>query len=456
MNVKMKLFCCLLCICMIVSVFAGCGTDTNEKYVSDRPLAEKTDSNTNLDDTTKAEYTYEATKWSGPEGYTIVLPENEKTQYQESAELLNKYFLEKYKVDVPIVFDTVPQTEKEILLGHTNRSVSENEIPETEYIVSYNDDKLIFESGHWLGVIKAVKWFTTLDVKEGSVNTLKGTFEFYSSVNDGYEYVWGDEFDGNTLDTTKWTLGDAMKGTGMMKLSDEPEVISVKDGQLKLNAIHYYNAKTPQYEYAVPYSIMTNETMVYQYGYLEMKAKVPFKQGSWPSLWMNNKQNKIGPARTSDYFVEVDIFEVFSSVDTVSPNIHKWYDDGVHTMFSQTEKTNELNADDKNKSYQFSSVSSLNDEYHIYGFEWTPTEMSMYVDGEKYMTYDLTFNYDGKSNMKGFSDAQCLIINNHIYTPDSENTNSKVEITNSSLPCNYHIDYIRLYQKKDAGKIWTK
>ena len=104
MNVKMKLFCCLLCICMIVSVFAGCGTDINknEKYVSDRPLSEKTDSNTNLDDTTKAEYTYEATKWSGPEGYTIVLPENEKTQYQESAELLNKYFLEKY-TNLPII-----------------------------------------------------------------------------------------------------------------------------------------------------------------------------------------------------------------------------------------------------------------------------------------------------------------------------------------------------------------
>lgn len=456
MKFKTKYLCIVLCVCVLTVCFSGCTNNqmsntNNQDNVSDRPLANKPQEETPI----ALEYTSDSVSWSGPAGYQIVIPHNHKEQYEKAAEILKSYFLEKYEVELTVVTDDAEKTKKEILIGNTNRTGGSS-LSENEYAVTFKEDILSFESGHWLGVNKAVKWFSSLDIEKGKINTLKGSFDFASTVNDTYKYVWGDEFDGNSLDNSKWVLGDAMKGTGTMTLSDKPEVISVADGQLKLNAIHYFDSNAPQFEYAVPYSLMTNESMAYAYGYLEMKAMVPFKQGAWPSLWMNNKSNKIGPARTSNYFVEVDIFEIFSSIDTVSPNIHKWYDNSEHSSYGETREINVDNSKYKNKTYVFDKYHFLSEEYHVYGFEWTPTEMSMYVDGNKYMTYDLTFNFDGKSNMNGFSEPQALIINNHIYAPDSASGNDETKIANSSLPCNYSIEYIRLYQKEGEGKLYTK
>ena len=101
-----------------------------------------------------------------------------------------------------------------------------------------------------------------------------------------------------------------------------------------------------------------------------MRARVPFVRGAWPSFW-SSSYGSLGPDgkqriyTIDDYSIEIDIFEVFSSTDTLAPNIHKWYGDGNHTMWN-----------DENEKYTFDSA-DLNNEYHLYGFEWTPTEMSM-------------------------------------------------------------------------------
>ena len=80
----------------------------------------------------------------------------------------------------------------------------------------------------------------------------------------------------------------------------------------------------------------------------------------------------------------------------------------------------------------------------------------MYIDGECYMTFDLTENFDGKSDMKGFHDPAYLILNNHLFTESSTfKPYDGCEIANVNLPVEYDVDWIRLYQKPSEGTVYT-
>ncbi|MEE1160515.1 MAG: hypothetical protein U0K70_00470, partial [Acutalibacteraceae bacterium] len=55
--------------------------------------------------------------------------------------------------------------------------------------------------------------------------------------NKGYKLVWSDEFDGDKLDSSKWTLRADMACRSDLALCGEenPEVMRLEDGMLKLN-----------------------------------------------------------------------------------------------------------------------------------------------------------------------------------------------------------------------------
>jgi len=178
-------------------------------------------------------------------------------------------------------------------------------------------------------------------------------------------------------------------------------------------------------------------------GKLKGLRNVPFVRGVWPSFWTSSS-GALGNTSTYNYSIEVDIFEVFSSLDKLSPNIHKWYGDGRHTMWA-------IDEGNSNEWYKFESDNLIN-EYHVYGFEWTPTKMVMYIDEKPYYTYDLTKNFDnGETGMGGFDAPLYLIFNNHLFTDSSSyKPYAGCEVHAPDLPAEYVIDWVRLYQKNDG------
>ena len=298
--------------------------------------------------------------------------------------------------------------------------------------------------------------------------------------NNTYNYVWGDEFDGNALDSTKWTYDVANAGMTssdpdvMMVLSDK-RVIAQKDGTLRLmsKVIGYNTNGNPIY--GVPASVSTHKKMSYTYGYCEIKAKVPFGKGLWPGFWATTDSYFYDLSKDK-YLAEIDVFEIFGCKDGVTPNIHKWYKtenydyakihggNSNHTQFNGYEYNHELN-----EVYMFAErqkdISQLSNEYHVYGFEWTPTEMSMYIDGEKYMTYDITKSYDRCDDMSGFHNPISIMFNNHLFIdtdtflPDFEpGVPSSIQGSEEALPSTFEIDYFRLYQSDgvSGNKLFTK
>lgn len=268
----------------------------------------------------------------------------------------------------------------------------------------------------------------------------------HSYVPAGYEKMWGDEFDGSSLDPRKWTLRRDMGPTVVLSLAGEerPDVVRVADGQLRLNAVQNKEG-SGELPYTTCLSVTTCDKMHFQYGYLEMRAKVPYGQGSWPSFWMKAMPGTVSPPRFPDYMVEVDIFEVFSNPNTAVPNLHKWYGGRKHTQSGCP------------KRYVFADAASLRDEYHTYGFEWTPQAMTMSIDGETYFTYDLSVDFDKGGSMQGFHDPLYVIFNNHIFTEHSPWHPQGSEVDGRSVfPMEYWIDWIRLYQKPGVGALYTE
>lgn len=446
-----KLLGMLLCATMVFLV-AGCGNnadgDNNEaasqtqsgedEYHTDRYIPTVEEMGESKDEADK-EHAVQTVEWEGPDGYVIVIPKNNKL-CAEAADELKAWFKTNAKVELEIVTDTTAAKDKEIVIGATNRESFTAK--EGEYFSRLSGKKLIFGGGHDVTVKKAVQIYTRMEYQQGKAYTFEGSSDFVGEKL-GYTYVWGDEFEASKLDTVRWNRSTKMAATAEAALDDTELTTKTENGYLKMFALRHWDPKKAGVEFLVPWSVTTSETMSYKYGYVEIRAKLPFVRGVWPSFWTSSA-GALNNNSKHPYSIEIDIFEVFSSLDKLSPNIHKWYGDGRHTMWAVDEGNS-------NEWYQFTSP-DIKDEYHTYGFEWTKTKMVMYIDDEPYYTYDLTKNFDNdESGMAGYDVPIYLIFNNHLFTDSSSyKPYAGCEVHSKDLPAEYFIDWVRLYQKNDG------
>ena len=189
------------------------------------------------------------------------------------------------------------------------------------------------------------------------------------------------------------------------------------------------------------------DTMNFKYGYLELRARVPFRHGAWPSFWMKSNT----PFAKSSYMAEIDIYEVFSSKNHVVANLHKW-GGGKHVMLPGGEGS-------LNRAFTFENDENLNNEYHVYGFEWDEKETKYYVDGYCYATFPIDEsgefgNEPSLAGMSGFHDFAYPIFNNEIFSEGSRwKPEGWVLTDEDEMPIDYYLDYLRLYQNPEKEEL---
>ncbi len=391
----------------------------------------------------------------------IIYPAGDDAAYQ-AAKNLGAYY-EAAGLTAVVSDDSAAETGSELLLGKTNRAESAS-VALGEYASKVVNGKLVISAGHSIALEEAVNTLMSVPFRNNAAPVFSGYSEFDASVTlasgNTYSYVWGDEFIGDSLNRDKWvcsTSSSKMSGFSDMPILDTEEVVKVTDGRLRLSAIPYSIPGNDKVKYAVPASVHSQGTMEYRYGYAEIRAKVPFERGVWPSFWMQSNA-VLGGRKCTDYFVEVDVFEIFGTDNRVVPNLHKWYRPSHDSSTHDCTLTVTHTATGTDKVYNFSNEQTLDYEYHTYGFEWTPTEMSMYVDGYRYKTYDISKSYDACSDISGFNDPMFFIFNNHLFSPASSYKPNLITDNESIIPAHYEIDYFRLYQsdKIANSEIWTK
>ena len=276
------------------------------------------------------------------------------------------------------------------------------------------------------------------------------------SVPEQYsKLVWSDEFDGDKLNMNNWSYEDTDGAKADKVTLNDREHLYVKDGELVFKADHYSNPDNPNIKYADAPTIQTKYSMNFLYGYVEMCAKLPFCTTAWTALWTRTMINGNTYAETDPAFMgEVDVFECFASEDTLVPSIHKWFTrvawaNGMptHTQIDGKFKLN----------YKFKENENLKNEYHVYGWEWTPEYMAMLVDGEEYNRFSITDadDFDGYGGMSGFRVPMHLLIGAGAVTSETAPDfilQSVGEPKDEDFPYEMKVDYIRVYQNPNEAE----
>ena len=182
--------------------------------------------------------------------------------------------------------------------------------------------------------------------------------------------IWQDEFEGKSLDVTKWNVitGDGcdqnLCGWGNEELQwYSPENLSVLDGMLIITAKSNISGK--------PYTsakISSENLFSQKYGRFEARMKLPAERGTWPAFWLMPQHKKeLWPVEG-----EIDILER-GGRDTKDMNrilgaIHfglPW-PDNVHYSESLLTPT------------------AWNNEFHDYRVDWLPGQIRWSVDNKVY------------------------------------------------------------------------
>jgi len=186
------------------------------------------------------------------------------------------------------------------------------------------------------------------------------------------QLVWADEFDGNSLDLTKWEpmIGDGCDygicGWGNNELQYyKAENATVANGLLTITA-KKERVRNKKYTSA---RLRTLNMGDWTYGRFEGRIRLPYGQGIWPAFWMLPTDEVYGGWPQSG---EIDIMELVGHQPaTVHGTIH--YGDPYPGNQSQ------------GGSYTLHS-GIFNDDFHEFAIEWEPGVIRWYVDDYLYLT----------------------------------------------------------------------
>ena len=238
-----------------------------------------------------------------------------------------------------------------------------------------------------------------------------------------WKQVWGDEFEGQGLpNSDKWYYETGGDGWGNQEqqyyTENDPENARLENGNLVIEA------RKESYQGNAYTSARLNSEASWKYGRFEIRAKLPGGRGTWPALWMLADEDTYGDQYWPDNG-EMDIME------------HVGYDAGVIHGTIHTEAFNHINDTDKGGSITVPDATSA---FHEYTMEWTPSEIRVFVDGERYFTFRNREQYGWEE--WPFDQKFHLLMNIAV----GGTWGGAEGIDDSAFPERMVIDYVRVYK----------
>jgi len=236
--------------------------------------------------------------------------------------------------------------------------------------------------------------------------------------------VWADEFSTDGLpDATKWDYDVGDHGWGNNELQYYSKA-DLKNARIE-NGILTIEAKADP-AHPKGYSsarLVTRGKATWQYGFFEIKAKLPEGVGTWPAIWMLAEENRHGGWPKNG---EIDIME------------HVGYDPGkVHG----TVHTEAFNHSIGTQKGGFKMVENFQSEFHIYAIDWTEDKIDFYIDGEKYFSFA---NTGGDYKEWPFNQPFHMILNIAV----GGNWGGQKGVDENIWPQKMEVDYVRVYDGK--------
>lgn len=236
---------------------------------------------------------------------------------------------------------------------------------------------------------------------------------------EGWQLVWYDEFDGDSLDSANWTFDIGGGGWGNAEwqyYTSRPENVRLENGMLVVEA-HKEKYKGSPYTSA---RLKTQGLQTFQYGRIEARLKVPAGEGLWPAFWMLGEDiRKVGWPKCG----EIDIMEyIGKEPDVIFGTVHgPGYSGG------------------SGLSRRYPQTHDIADDFHVFAVEWDANQISWFYDGDKYFTVTPA---DAGDRDWVFDHPFFIIINLAVGGRFPGPVGADVV-----FPVQYYVDYVRVYQE---------
>jgi beta-glucanase (GH16 family) len=237
-----------------------------------------------------------------------------------------------------------------------------------------------------------------------------------------YKLVWSDEFNYKGLpDPKKWSYDVGGGGWGnnewQFYTKDRLENARVENGHLVIEA---RREKWENREYTSA-RLVTKGKGDWQYGKIEVKARIPGGLGTWPAIWMLGSTT---PFKWPDDG-EIDIMEHVGYNEGVlhgSVHCRKYY----HSVGTQKTAT--------------VAVPDITKAFHVYELEWNKDSILIGIDGNNYFRFA---NERSGYEAWPFDNKMHLLLNVAV----GGNWGGQKGVDSTIWPRKMDIDYVRVFQK---------
>lgn len=283
---------------------------------------------------------------------------------------------------------------------------------------------------------------------------------------DGYTLVFADEFNGSSLDRTRWCTRYAYGG-GVRLEYDDPGCTGpggysgtldflnseqqryvdhnsrgeamhvVSGGVLQLRATRTRNDGWAAYESAMIRSKQEFKPTATTSYFITARVRLPNVKGSWPALWL---VSGFGSNGALDWPPEVDIFEgALNGLDEKTNMLRI----GGQVRGQQT-STGQLDITYTHPDYDrgttnYAPARNLRDTWLVVGAEWTQSGLCYFVDGVRVMCE----NYRWVTNDGGQANPASVLLNLAIGGEWA----GAAGIEDVFFPTGLAVDYLRVYRK---------
>ena len=204
-----------------------------------------------------------------------------------------------------------------------------------------------------------------------------------NEFDDNYFLVWGDEFEyDGKLDESKWHHQIIPPNNGSWWNNEAQHYTNsnknsiVSDGTLKIIAIkENYTVDNSTKNYT---SARLNSKFGFKYGRVDVKAKLPATQGTWPAIWtlgtnINEIGNFFGDSEGSVGWPRCGEIDIMEQNGWNKNELYGYF----HFANPQGEYGNHGN---------ITSISNASGEYHIYSMEWTDEIIKILIDDKEFVS----------------------------------------------------------------------
>ena len=252
----------------------------------------------------------------------------------------------------------------------------------------------------------------------------------------GWELLWADEFDGDTLDPAKWNIqtgdgtAEGIPGWGNNELQTyRPGNVAVAGGNLVITA----RAESADGRSYTSGRINTRGKFELRYGRVEASIRTPAGQGMWSAFWLLPTNSPYGGWSASG---EIDIMEVFSRQPAPFTQGAAHY--GMIWPLNVYATKHYAGVDPS-------------DGYHVHALEWDEQMLRWFVDGVHFHTVPNTTYWNYYKNPA---------TNAHQHGPESAPFDQPFHLllnlavggnlpgdpVPTALPAELLVDYVRVYR----------